>query len=385
MPAEKTDITIFGASGFTGRLVAEYLTERKLTDWAMAGRNRQKLLTAKEEIGAPEQIQVFQADSDDYDSLLQLCENTKCIITTVGPYQLYGGKLLAACAETGTDYLDLNGEPAWAKEMIETYEKQAAESGARIILSAGFDSIPFDLGVWYLQQQVIQKQGKPAQNVKARVRDMQGGASGGTVASMKATLKASIKDPSLVQVLNDPFALAPGFKGPEQPNYLVPSFDSEEGVWAVPFIMAPINTKNVHRTNYLTDFSYGKDFRYDEMMLTTLQKATDAILKAVAKENPFAQRGLKPGEGPTEEERESGYYDILFSAELDDGSALKAAVKGDRDPGYGSTSRMISEAALTLIETESAGGIYTPGALFAGPLISRLEEHAGLQFSLEQG
>ena len=383
MAKKEFDLVVYGATGFTGRLVAEYLTQRGIKGWAMAGRNAAKLAEVRDLIGAPKDTPIIEADASNPASLKAMCERTKVVLTTVGPYQLYGSELVAECAASGTDYLDLNGEPAWARQMIDANEAAAKKSGARIILSSGFDSIPFDLGVWFLQQEAIKQFGSPAPRVKGRVRKMQGGASGGTMASMKATFKASFKDPSILGLLNNPFALTPGFEGPSQPSGMVPEYDKEAGVWAAPFIMATINTKNVHRTNFLLNHQFGKNFVYDEMMLTTLGEAARALVDAAAKANPFTGKGLKPGDGPSKEERENGFYDVVFIGQFPDGRFLKTSVKGDRDPGYGSTSKMIAEAALTLLETKSPGGIYTPGGVMAAPLIERLQKFAGLTFAVE--
>lgn len=383
MAKKEFDLIVYGATGFTGRLVAEYLAQRKITGWAMAGRNTAKLAEVRDLIGAPKDTPLVEADASNPASLKAMCERTRCVLTTVGPYQLYGSELVAACAASGTDYLDLNGEPAWARQMIDAHDAAAKNSGARIILSAGFDSIPFDLGVWFLQQEAIKKFGSPAPRVKGRVRKMQGGASGGTMASMKATFKASFKDPSILKLLNNPFALTPGFEGPSQPSGMVPEYDKELGVWAAPFVMAPVNTKNVHRTNMLLGHQYGSDFVYDEMMLTTLGEAARALVDAAAKANPFSGKGLKPGDGPSKEERETGFYDVVFTGIYPDGRKIVTSVYGDRDPGYGSTSKMISEAALALLETKSAGGVFTPGGVIAAPLVERLQKYAGLKFKVE--
>jgi len=382
MAGKEFDLVVYGATGFTGKLVAEYLNARTSRPWAMAGRSLAKLADTGRALGAPG-VPLLEADASDPASLQRLAERTKVVLTTVGPYQLYGSELVAACAEMGTDYLDLNGEPAWAREMIDAHEATARQSGARIVLSAGFDSIPFDLGVWFLQQEAIKRYGLPAPRVKGRVRRMQGGASGGTMASMKATFKASFKNPKLLGLLNNPFALTPGFEGPEQPAGIAPEFDSEAGVWAAPFVMATVNTKNVHRTNFLLGHPYGKDFVYDEMMLTTLGQAARALVDAAVKASPFAGKGLKPGDGPSKEEREAGSYEIGFLGLYPDGRRITVCVKGDRDPGYGSTSKMIAEAALLMPEVSAGGGIYTPGSLMAGPLVDRLQTYAGLSFLVE--
>ena len=377
------DIIVYGASGFTGRLVAEYLAGRGIKNWAMAGRDTAKLAEVRDLVGAPKDTPLIVADAGDPATLTALCKRARVIITTVGPYQLYGSELIAACAKSGTDYVDLCGEPAWMREMIDQHDATAKESGARITFSCGFDSIPFDLGVWFLQQEAIKRHGKPAPRVKGRVRKMQGGASGGTVASLTATMKAAAKNPRIIGLLKSSFALTPGFEGPPQPSGLVPEYDRATGTWTAPFVMAPINTKNVHRTNMLLGHQFGADFVYDEMMVTTIGAAGKAMAEAIAKANPFADSKLKPGDGPSKEERENGFYDILFIGEYPDGSEIRACVTGDRDPGYGSTSKMIAESALTLLETDTPGGVVTPGGIIAAPLLKRLQDHAGLSFSIE--
>jgi short subunit dehydrogenase-like uncharacterized protein len=378
------DIIVYGASGFTGRLVAEYLSQRGIKNWAMAGRNATKLAEVRDEIGAPADTPLIEADASAPDSLTAMCHRTRVIITTVGPYQLYGNELVAACAATGTDYADLCGEPAWMRHMIDAHDATAKASGARIVFSCGFDSIPFDLGVWFLQQEAIKRFGKPAPRVKCRVRSMQGGASGGTVASLKATMVAAAKDPKIVGLLTNPFSLTPGFEGPSQPTGLVPEYDRESGVWHAPFVMAPINTKNVHRSNALLGHAYGTDFVYDEMMVTSFRDAGKAIGEIIAAANPFTGSTLKPGDGPDKAARDAGFYDLLFIGEMPDGEVLRAVVKGDRDPGYGSTSKMIAESALTLLELpDAAAGISTPGGIMAAALLDRLVAHAGLTFEIE--
>lgn len=382
------DIIVYGASGFTGRLVAEYLAKRGIKRWAMAGRSAAKLAEVRDLIGAPKDTPLVEADASAPETLTAMCNRARVIITTVGPYQLYGPELVKACAETGTDYVDLCGEPAWMRHMIDAHDETAKRSGARIVFSCGFDSIPFDLGVWFLQQEAIRQNGAPAPRVKGRVRKMQGGASGGTIASLTETMKAAAKDLSIVGLLRSPFALTPDFEGPSQPSGMIPEYDSATGTWAAPFVMAPINTKNVHRSNFLLGHPYGTDFTYDEMMMTTIGDAGKAIAEGIAtalkSANPFGEGPQpKPGEGPSAEEREAGFYDILFIGEYPDGKSIRASVKGDRDPGYGSTSKMIAESALTLLEVDTPGGVVTPGAIMAKPLIERLTANAGLEFALE--
>lgn len=389
MASREFDIIVYGATGFTGRLVAEYLTQHyggrpDAPKWAMAGRSLDKLAEVRELIGAPADTPLVGADASNPATLDAMTARTKVVLTTVGPYQLYGSELVAACVKAGTAYADLCGEPGWMREMIDAHEGAAKASGARITFSCGFDSIPFDLGVHFLQAEAVKRHGKPAPRVKGRVRKMAGGASGGTIASLTETLKAVAKKPSLALLLKSSFALTPGFEGPSQPTGLFPEYDSATGTWTAPFVMAPINTKNVHRTNFLLGHPWGADLVYDEMVMTTIGDAGKAMAEAMAKANPFGESKLKPGEGPSKEERENGFYDILFIGEYPDGTTVRASVQGDRDPGYGSTSKMLAETGMALLANKGAGGVWTPGALLGDALIARLTEHAGLTFQIEE-
>jgi short subunit dehydrogenase-like uncharacterized protein len=389
MASREFDIIVYGATGFTGRLVAEYLTQhyagrKDAPKWAMAGRSAAKLAEVRDLIGAPKDTSLVVADASDPATLDAMAARATVILTTVGPYQLYGNELVAACVKAGTAYADLCGEPGWMREMIDKHEAAAKASGARITFSCGFDSIPFDLGVHFLQDEAVKRHGKPAPRVKGRVRKMAGGASGGTIASLTETLKAVAKKPSLALLLKSSFALTPGFEGPSQPTGLFPEYDSATGTWTAPFVMAPINTKNVHRTNFLLGHAWGAGLVYDEMVMTTIGDAGKAMAEAMAKANPFGESKLKPGEGPSKEERENGFYDILFIGEYPDGKTVRASVQGDRDPGYGSTSKMLAETGLALLANKGAGGVWTPGALLGDALIARLIEHAGLTFQIEE-
>ncbi|HEX7884293.1 MAG TPA: saccharopine dehydrogenase NADP-binding domain-containing protein [Afipia sp.] len=391
MTQPKFDVVVYGASGFTGKLVAEYLAMHygpgSNLKWAMAGRSRDKLATLRDDIGAPKDTPLIEADASDPASLKALVGQTKAVLTTVGPYQLYGSELVAACAASGTDYLDLCGEPAWMRQMIDAHHATAQSTGARILFSCGFDSIPFELGVFFLQNAAKKQFGATLTRVKGRVRKMKGTFSGGTAASLKATYAAAAKDLSLVSLLKNPFALTPGFEGPKQPPGNKPGYDDDLGMWVAPFVMATINTRNVHRSNLLMGFPYGKDFIYDEMMLAGPGEKGEAMAKAIVGANAAmgGPGGPKPGEGPSREDRETGFYDVLFVGNAPDGRQIRASVKGDRDPGYGSTSKMIAECAVCLVRDagDVAGGIWTPGAALGDRLIKRLADHAGLTFAVE--
>lgn len=388
MSDREFDIIIYGASGFTGRLVAEYLQkEYGGTDlkWAMAGRNAEKLAAVRDEMGVSSDIQIVSADSSQPDTLAEMAARTKAVITTVGPYQLYGEPLLKACVHVGTDYVDLCGEPAWMKDMIERYDEAAKASGARIVLSCGFDSIPFDLGVYHLQKHAIENHGGACERVRCRVRGMKGTFSGGTAASFMETMKRAQKQPEILDWLKDPFSLSPE-KGAPQPPIHKPMEEPDLGSWATPFIMASINTKNIHRSNALLDYKYGKDFQYGEMVLTGPGEKGEQLAKGMAKSNAFGDNPPKPGEGPSKEERENGSYDVMFVGDAPNGTRIISSVKGDKDPGYGSTSKIIAEAALTLVkDVQGSGGVMTPAPAMADDLIDRLQAHAGLTFTIEAG
>ncbi|EJE54368.1 hypothetical protein PMI14_00736 [Acidovorax sp. CF316] len=384
------DIVVHGATGFTGRLVVEYLLQRYPAGsglrWAMGGRSAEKLAAVRDELGAPADTPLVVTDSASMESLQALMAQTRLVLTTVGPYQLYGNELVAACAAAGVDYVDLCGEPAWMRHMIDAHEAAAKASGARIVFSCGFDSIPFDLGVFMLQREMQARFGHPASRVRGRVRRMKGTFSGGTAASLKATMAASAADPKVLELLKNPFSLTPGFEGPRQPTGHKPMEDEALGMWVAPFVMAAINTRNVHRSNFLLQHAYGTDFVYDEMLVTGPGEKGEAIANAVAGDKSMGSKeGPKPGEGPSREEREAGSYDVLFLGEDGEGHTLRVGVKGDRDPGYGSTSKMIAEAAVCLLQEAAAtpGGIWTPAPAMGEPLIARLQANAGLAFAVE--
>jgi short subunit dehydrogenase-like uncharacterized protein len=404
--SKEFDVIVFGATGFTGRLVAEYLSTRyppgSAVAWAMAGRSAAKLERVRDLIGAPASIPLLTADAADSAALAVLVARAKTVITTVGPYQLYGQPLAMACAQTGTDYVDLCGEPAWMAKMIPLLEAPARASGARIVFSCGFDSIPFDLGVVYLQHQARQRFGKPMVRVHGRVRSIKGGISGGTLASFMATLEAMKHDRELGPIMANPFALTPGFTGPPQPEGDSALYDEWAMSWTGPFMMAAINTKNVHRSNALLGHPWSRDFIYDERMLTgdgpkgerrakkmALASRLQNALLGFGPTRALLRRFVlaKPGEGPNRKERENGHYEVVFIGETVDGQRLRVSVRGDRDPGYGSTAKMITEAALCLaLDPERAmcgGGVWTPGSAMGLTLIARLQERAGLSFAID--
>lgn len=400
------DVIIFGATSFVGQILCQYMVDEygvnQDVKWAAAGRSMNKLKALQNELGAKD-LQLLNANSTDEASLKALCEQTKVIISTVGPYALYGEPLVKACVETGTDYCDLTGEVQWVKRMITRYNGQAHESGARIVHCCGFDSIPSDMGVWHLQQHARQRFGEVASTIRMRVKALRGGASGGTVASMINVAKEAASNKELRKELVNPYSICPANHrfNTRQTNVTSPELDEHSGQWAGPFIMAGINTRVVHRSNALLDNAYGDQFKYDESML--MGKGTKGRLTAMGFAAGIAAfiagaaikptRWLlenhivpKPGEGPSPESQRKGFYDLRFSGYTADGQLIQTKVTGDRDPGYGSTAKMLAQAGLSLAfdvsKKDKNGGFWTTASIFDQRFIDRLEEKAGLNFEV---
>ncbi len=400
------DLVLLGATGFTGRLVAEYLLGRHGADgelkWALAGRDEGKLAALREELGAGK-LPIVVADSHDRASLDALVARTRVVCSTVGPYALYGSELVAACAAAGTDYCDLTGEVPWMRRMLDAHAEAARASGARIVHCCGFDSIPSDIGVWFIQREAMARLGAPLKRVRLRVERMRGMMSGGTAASMLNIITESRRDKEVGKLARNPYALCPpdARDGVRQPYVNGAVFDPVFEAWAAPFVMAAINTRIVHRSHALLGFPWGKDFRYDEAMLTgkgfagrrrawtmSLALGGFALGAALAPTRALLARLVlpKPGEGPSAEAREKGFYRLLIDGRTADGQQLRARVIGDRDPGYGSTCKMLGEAAVALAfdidPVQPAGGFWTPATALAEPLLKRLPEHAGVTFEV---
>lgn len=400
------DIVIVGASGFTGRLVVEYMADRYPAGapvrWAVAGRNRDKLgKVIAEHFPSGDQPEIVIADSNDGSALRQLARDTRVVLTTVGPYANYGSELVAACVESGTHYCDLAGEAQWIRRMIDEHQADAVKSGAKIVHSCGFDSIPSDIGVFYLQQQAMATCGEPCEEIVLLVKALRGGASGGTFASMLNAVEEAREDHAVARVLGDPYCLNPQGErqGPDRRDQNGTRFCPLARVWTAPFVMAAINTRIVRRTNALLDYAYGREFRYSEA--TSTGRGTRGWFKAacmtaglasfmVACSFKFTRSTIvrkmlpAPGQGPTREQRENGFFDLRLFGRMKNGKLLQAKVTGDRDPGYGSTSKMLSESALCLAldELDAAGGLRTPASAMGQPLLERLTANAGLSFEL---
>lgn len=355
MSNRKYDVVVFGATGFTGRLVAEYLLHQYgiggELHWAMAGRSMKKLESIRTELGT-DAIPLIVADSSDRASLDAMTSQAKVICTTVGPYAKYGSSLVASCIDNNAHYCDLTGEVQWIRRMIDTHHETAEAKGVKIVHCCGFDSIPSDIGVYFLQKEAMKKFGQQCQAIKLRVKGMKGGFSGGTVASLNNVLAEAEEDNTIFEILENPYALAPvgERQGVEQDDAMEAGYDKDLKTYTAPFVMAPINTKIVRRSNALMGYSYGKEFRYDEKMLSgkgiTGRIAANVIAKGMnwtmnAGSSSFTKKIMDrflpdPGEGPNQQERENGFFNLILIGELRDGRKIKAKVKGERDPGYGS-------------------------------------------------
>jgi short subunit dehydrogenase-like uncharacterized protein len=404
----KFDIIIFGATSFVGQILTRYMLNQFAVGgelkWAIAGRSQNKLSELKLSLGtAGEALDTLVADAADEDSLHSMCLSTRVIISTVGPYALYGEPLVKVCVALGTDYCDLTGEVQWIAKMLERYEDEAKKSGARIVNSCGFDSVPSDLGVYFLQHHANQKFGQTCSSIKMRVKKMKGAASGGTVASMTNIFKEVASNPALRKVLANPYAICPSDHGNtvRQDNMNRPQYDDDFNSWVAPFVMAVINTRIVHRSNTLVEGGYSQHFDYNEAMLTGKGLMGSGIAAGVGVGlGGFAMAAVipptrwvmekfilpKPGEGPSIDAQEKGFYDLRFYGKTDDGQEIRCKVTGDQDPGYGSTAKMLGQAAACLAQDISKddvqGGFWTPASVFGTQLITRLEKHAGLTFEV---
>ena len=307
--------------------------------------------------------------------------------------------MVAAAASAGTDYCDLTGEPQWMRAMIDAHQATAAASGARIVHACGFDSVPSDLGVWFTQREARARLGEPCTRIGLRVKRLKGGVSGGTVASMLNVVDEVKRDPSLRKLLGNPYALAPeGMRtGPRQHNVVRPERDELSGAWVAPFAMAAANTRIVQRSHALLGRPWGDGFQYDEAMLTgggvkgvvTAGVITGALGGFVVASAVRPTRWLvdrlvpQPGDGPSPEAQEAGSYDLRLFGRTASGKRIVTKVTGDQDPGYGSTAKMLAEAALAFDAVDRAtvgGGFWTPATMFGELLIDRLVTHAGLTF-----
>ena len=395
---KELDLIIWGATGFTGQLVSEYINKKysnTALKWGIAGRNKEKVLVVADRLNIAKD-RIFIADCNDIESLIKLTSKTKVICTTVGPYAKLGTNLIEACIKTNTNYCDSTGETQWIRKMINEYHLKAKKNKIKIINSCGFDSIPSDMGVFYSQKKVFEKTGKYASKVNMRVAGAKGGISGGTYNSLSNVLEEARVDKEVRKTLTNPYGLNPINKqnGPDKADLQSVIFDKVSNSWIAPFVMAGINTKIVRRSHALIDFKYGSDFSYDEATLSGKGVLGQVkgylslipIFLATRKKGSFIKNIVdyflpKSGEGPSEKTRISGYYNLRFYLTQQNKIYLSKVI-GDMDPGYGSTSKMLAESAvcLALDKTPKTYGILTPSVALGDPLLKRLQENAGLTF-----
>lgn len=408
------DVILYGATSFVGKITAKYLAnfiKNKKINVAIAGRNQNKLDSIFNELDNPD-VGMIIANSDDPASLDAMASQTRAIISTVGPYNYYGEPMIKACVENGTDYVDLCGEMTFVREMINKYEDMAKQTGARIVSTCGFDSLPSDLGVHYLQKNAIATFGEPCKNVSLKVKAAKGGMSGGTLASMVAMMSLASDDPTVKAQFMDPYVLVDEPHKPTTTQVLHTNakFDTTHKRWQTPFIMDPTNSRVVHRSNYLSDFAYSKDFKYEELMWLPNNVKGKVMAKGIAKTLGIFEKAVdnktwrkvlrdhllpKPGTGPSVKAQESGYFDFRFYGYADDDARkndevkMVAKVTGQKDPGYGATGMMLSQACLCLAldvsKDDVGGGFWSPAFAMGDKLITRLTNHAMMTFDIIEG
>jgi short subunit dehydrogenase-like uncharacterized protein len=406
------DIVLWGSTGATGRRVAHHLASRCASEgdlrWALAGRNQAKIESVRAKLGATAaDVPIIIGDSHDAASLDALVARTKVVCSTVGPYAKYGSELLGACVRAGTHYCDLAAEAHWIRKMIDAHQAEAEQTGARIVHACGVDSIPSDIGVFFLQREAKERHEEPCSHIKMRVAEMKGGFSGGTAASMIYGFEEGPKDPTITRYMTEPYCLNPEGQreGPDAPDTMMSAavkYDEDLQAWTKPFFMGPMNTKIVRRSNALLGYPYGKDFRYEEASLVGTGpmgwvRAKGEALRFIAFILTVAMpptRSLlkkyvlpKSGEGPSREKRETGFWRVVLIGKLSDGNVMRARVEGAGDPGVESTSRMLVEAALCLAQDTDriavGGGSWTPASALGELLLARLTSNAGLTFALD--
>ncbi len=375
------DIVLLGATGVTGSLIFDNISSKKngSISLAIAGRDEHKLRKTIETGKNKDSISYHIADAGNPSSLRKLAKSSKLIINAVGPYSDFGSYVMSACIREGIDYIDLCGEPGWMYKMISSHSESAKKNGSRIIFSCGFDSIPFDLGVHHIQNVAKKHLGKPVSKVRARIEKMVGNFSDGTTQSLAATVRSGHEDPQLLKQLLNPFALCEGNDGPRQPSGVVPTYEEDIDSWVAPFMMAVINTKNVHRSNHLLNYPYGKSFIYDEMWMTGPGSRGEKTAKAIASDREMAKNNN------INDDTADGYYKIQFIGE-ENNKRIITSVESDFDPGYHSTAKMVTESVFCFLENRDSipAGIHTPASAFGDKLIDRLQENAGMRFNVRR-
>lgn len=401
--SRKYEIVLYGASGFTGKLVCEYLLkkyQRNELRWAIAGRDIQKLKEVRRELNC-EQIPIVEANSNDLESLKKMANQTDVMLSVVGPYSLYGSHLIEACIREKTDYCDLSGEVHWMRKMMDRWQKEAVGAGVRLVHSCGFDSVPSDLGVLYLQNWAEKELGHPLKNISMRVNKIKGGVSGGTIASMFNIRREAEKDRSIYRVIMRRYSLNPDpeWGGPDERDLRTVKWDHVAESWISPFIMGTINTRIVRRTQALMNYPNGRDFTYDEAIdcgkgisgkIKGWLKVLPLGLIRAAKPGTLLYKAVRyflpaPGQGPSREKIQSGSFELWFYGWNPQDEVYYFRLSGKRDPGYGATARMLAESGVCMVKdqnkTPDLSGFLTPASAMGESLIKRLEEHADIRFS----
>ena len=399
---KKLDLVIWGATGFTGKLVCEYITNSynsKDLNWTIAGRNEEKLLKLKNRLNIKNSILI--GNSNDKSSLEKICGKTKVICSTVGPYALYGTNLIHACVKMKTNYCDISGETQWIRKIIDTFHEKAKKQKIKIVNSCGFDSIPSDMGVYFCQSNYYKENGEYANEINMRVAGTRGGFSGGTYNSLTNVIHEASLNKSVRKILNNPYGLNPinEQSGPDKKDLKSVEYDNEAKSWIAPFVMAGINTKIVRRSNALLNYKYGNSFLYSEAVLVgngILGKIKGylsliPILMVIQKKGSVIKKIVdlfvpKAGEGPSKKQRENGFFSLKFFFGNNRQRYL-AKVTGDMDPGYGSTSKMLAECAICLALDDTLNenyGVITPSVAFEENILERLQNNAGLTFSMKK-
>ncbi len=398
------DVIVMGGTGFTGRLVVEYLiknygAKNDRFSWGIAGRDQKKIEKLKKsfiEIDSQvNNIPFFLADSFHSQSLDKMTSSCKIVISTVGPYLEYGIPLIQSCVKNGTHYCDLTGEIPFIRESIDLFHEKAKKNKCKIIHSCGFDSIPSDLGVLLLQKYSLEKFNKVCDDVHLYVRSIKGGVSGGTISSMIKTVKYIDSHPEKRNILTSPFSLNPMDKiknNVQQPVLKSIRWDSAFKKWTCPFLMSGINTRVVQRTNAIAQLPYGDNFKYNEVSsfnkglrgffkaFTTLM--TLVLIQFSIRSNLvlwiFKKTFLpKPGEGPSKHQLQSGFFKLKIIGSINEIQKNSVTVIGDSDPGYSATAKMLTESAISILlnknEIPKQYGVLTPASGIGLSLIERLK------------
>ena len=391
------DVVVFGATGFVGKLLAAHLAKAapEGTRIGLAGRSAEKLKQVQAAL-PPRAADwpLIVADAADPSSLKELAQRTRVVATTVGPYARYGLPLVEACADAGTDYCDLTGEVAFVRQSIDRFHEVAERTGARIVSSCGFDSIPSDLGVLLVAEQAKADGAGELTETVLHVVSMKGGVSGGTIDSARAQLEAMSTDPELKKLVADPYSLSPDRSAEPSPgdgaDSMLPSRDRELGRWVAPFVMASYNTRIVRRSNALTGWAYGKGFRYREVMGVGSSPLAPVLATGVSAGLIAGMGGMafgptrklldkvlpKPGDGPSEKVQQNGHFRIEVVARTTSGARYVSTVAAKGDPGYAATAVMQGESALCLAldrdRLPERAGVLTPATAMGDALADRL-------------